>query len=111
MKKITELKDDDLLVITPEGQDGIVMDKKEFLQSHYYLDKDKIAVSVAEERFADFDLGYALEALEDDMHEDWLGNVLDAIPKEVRERIETEINSYLQKEPTYYPEEIVSWID
>lgn len=37
------------------------------------------------------------------------GNVIGAIPEEVREHIEAEVNSYLQKEPTYYPGEAVDW--
>lgn len=109
MKKLSELKNDDLLVITPKGRDGCVMDKREFLESYYYLDKEDIKVAVAAEQYAMFDLEDALESLEDDMHEDWLGNVIGAIPEEVREHIEAEVNSYLQKEPTYYPGEAVDW--
>lgn len=109
MKKLSDLKDDILLYVTPKGYDGTVMDKEKFLQSSYYLDRDNVEVAIAEETFASFDLYYALECLEDDMHEDWLSNVMSTIPKEVRERIEAEINSYLEKEPTYYPSEAIDW--
>lgn len=111
MKRLSELKKDDYLVITPEGYDTFVMDKEEFMQSHWYLDQENVEVSLAEERFADFNLYYALECLEDDMHEDWLGNVKNSIPKDVRERIEKEVNSYLKKEPTYYPGEKIDWLN
>ena len=43
------------------------------------------------------------------MHEDWLSDVMNSIPIEVRERIEKEINGYLEKEPTYYPGEEIEW--
>lgn len=109
MKKLSDLKDDVLLCVTPKGYDGAVMDKEEFIQSSYYLDRDDVEVAVAKETFASFDLYYAFECIEDDMHEDWLSNVISAIPKEVRERIEAEINGYLEKEPTYYPGETVEW--
>lgn len=66
-------------------------------------------VAIAAEQYAAFYLEDALESLEDDMHEGWLSNVMGAIPKEVRKKLETEINSYLQKEPTYYPGEAVDW--
>ena len=85
------------------------MDKEEFMQSHYYLEKSDVEVTIATEQFANFNLYYALEMLEDDMHEDWLSNVMDSIPKEVKERIENEVNDYLKKEPTYYPGEKVDW--
>lgn len=111
MKKLSDLKDDILLYVTPKGYDGTVMDKEEFLQSSYYLDRDDVEVAIAKETSASFDLYCALECLEDDMHEDWLGNVMNAIPDDVRERIETEINSYLDKEPTYYPGEAVDWLN
>lgn len=111
MKKLSEIADDILLTVTPNGHDGTVMDKREFMQSSYYLDKDNVEVAVAEETFANFSLYYALECLEDDMHEDWLGDVMSAIPKDVRERIEAEINGYLEKEPTYYPGEAVDWLN
>lgn len=110
MKKLSEIDDDTLLTVTPKGYDGTVMDKEEFMQSSYYIDRDEVDVAIAEETFASFSLYYALECLEDDMHEDWLSNVMSAIPKDVRERIEAEINSYLDKEPTYYPGEAVDWL-
>lgn len=109
MKKLSDLKEDVLLCVTPKGYDGTVMDKEEFMQSSYYIDRDDVEVAIAKETFASFDLYYAIEWLEDDMHEDWLGNVMTAIPTEVRERIEAEINGYLEKEPTYYPGEAVDW--
>lgn len=111
MKKLYDLKDDILLCVTLKGYDVKVMDKKEFMQSGYYLDRDDVDVAIAEETFASFNLYYALECLEDDMHEDWLNNVMSEIPEEVRERIETEINGYLKKEPTYYPGETVDWVN
>lgn len=111
MKKLSELIDDTLLCVTPKGFDGRVIDKKEFMQSSYYLDGGDVEVAIAKETFASFDLYYALECIEDDMHEDWLSDVISAIPKEVRERIEAEINSYLEKEPTYYPGEAVDWLN
>lgn len=111
MKKLSEIKDDDYLVIEPLNYDAVVMDKVEFMQSHYYLDEEIVKVSLAKETYAEFDLYYALECIEDDMHEDWLPNVMDSIPAEVRERIEQEINGYLKKEPTYYPEEEVDWLN
>lgn len=111
MIKLYDLKDDILLLVTPKGYDGKVMDKKEFIQSRYYLDRDDVDVAIAEETFASFNLYYALEYLEDDMHEDWLSNVMSGIPEEVRERIEAEINGYLEKEPTYYPGEAVNWVN
>lgn len=111
MKKLSEIKDDDYLVIEPLNYDAVVMDKVEFMQSCWYLDKELVKVSLAKEKYADFDLYYALECIEDDMHEDWLSNVMNSIPTEVRERIEKEINGYLEKEPTYYPEEEVDWLN
>lgn len=111
MKKLSELGDDTYLVIEPLNYDAIVMDKAEFMQSHWYLDKDVVKVTVAKETYANFDLYYALECIEDDMHEDWLSNVMNSIPVEVRERIEQEINEYLEKEPTYYPGEEVDWLN
>lgn len=109
MKKLSEIANDTLLTVTPKGYDGTTMDKEEFMQSSYYLDRADVEVAIAKETFASFDLYYALECLEDDMHDDWLSNVMSAIPKEVRERIEAEINGYLEKEPTYYPGESVDW--
>lgn len=111
MKKLSDLADDTLLTVTLSGYDVAVMDKEEFLQSSFYLDRDDVEVAIAEEVFASFDLYYALECLEDDMHEDWLSNVMSTIPKEVRTRIEAEINGYLEKEPTYYPSEAVDWLN
>lgn len=110
MKKLDDLKDDDLLIITPEGYDTRLMEKKEFVQSSYYADRENVEVATATEVCASFDLEAALETMEDEMHEDWLGNVMDAIPKDVRKRIEEEINGYLEKEPTYYPKESVTWL-
>lgn len=110
MKKLTELDDDCLLVVDKAEYDPKLMSKKEFVESHYYLDREDVDVSIADERYASFDLQYALECVgEDEMHEDWLENVMDRIPKEVRERIEAEINEYLNKEPTYYPGKLISW--
>lgn len=111
MKKLSELDDDTYLVIEPLNCDSRVMDKAEFMQSHWYLDKEAVKVTVAKEVYANFDLHYALECIGDDMHEDWLSNVMDSIPIEVRERIEKEINGYLEKEPTYYPGEEVYWLN
>lgn len=110
LKKLQEVNKEDYLVIEPIGRDSILMDKEEFMQSHWYLDKEPVKVFLAEDTYATFDLYYALESLEDDMHEDWLSNVMDAIPDEVRERIEKEINGYLAKEPTYYPGEKIEWL-
>lgn len=109
MKFLSELDDDELLIIEREHYDSIIMDKKEFMKSHYFLDDEDVKVSLAKETYANFDLYYALECIEDDMHEDWLSNVMDSIPVEVRERIEKEINGYIEKEPTYYPGEEVCW--
>lgn len=111
MKRLSELNEEEMLVITPKRYDSTVMDKKEFLQSSYYLDKDEVTVFVAKKKYACFSLEDALEGLEDDMHEEWLSNVMNTIPKAVMERVETEINSYLQKEPTYYPGEAVDWLN
>lgn len=110
MKKLSELDRGTYLIIEPQNYDGKLMDKEEFMQSHWYLDKEVVKVSMAKKTFAVFDLYNALENLQDDMHEDWLGNVIDAIPKEVIERIEKEINGYLAKEPSYYPGEEVDWL-
>lgn len=109
MKKLSEVKNDTYLVVEPLDYDGVVMDKAEFIQSHWYVDKEDVKVSIANEICQTFDLYYALECLEDDMHEDWLSNIMNSIPLEVRERIEGEINGYLAKEPTYYPGEEVDW--
>lgn len=109
LKNITELKDDTMLVITPSGQDAIAMSKKEFMASSYYIDKNDISVAIAEEQTASFDLEYALESFEDDMHDEWLSEVMDGIPDDVKERIESEINRYLEKVVTYYPGEAISW--
>lgn len=109
MKKLSEIKNDTYLVIEPLNYDAVVMDKDEFMQSHWYLDKELVKVSLAKEVYAKFDLYYALECIEDDMHEDWLSNVMEDIPAEVRERIEKEIDEYLKKEPTYYPGEEIDW--
>ena len=109
MKKLSEIKNDTYLVIEPLNYDAIIMDKTEFMQSHWYLDKELVKVSLAKKVYAEFDLHYALECIEDDMHEDWLSNVIHAIPTEVREKIEKEINGYLEKEPTYHPGEEVDW--
>lgn len=111
MRKLSEIDKCTYLVIEPKGYDIILMDKEEFMQSHWYLDKEQVKVSLAKDTYATFDLYYALECLEDDMHEEWLGNVMIAIPKEVRERIENEINGYLEKEPTYYPGEEIEWLN
>lgn len=107
MKNLSELNEGTYLVVEPIGYDSILMDKREFVQSNWYLDEEKVKVSLAKEVYATFDLYYALECIEDDMHEDWLGNVMSQIPNEVRDRIEKEINTYLEKEPTYYPGEEV----
>ncbi len=109
MKLLSELNDDELLIIEREHYDPIIMDKIEFMKSHYFLDDEEVKVSLAKETYANFDLYYALECIEDDMHEDWLSNVMYSIPVEVRERIEKEINGYLEKEPTYYPGEEIFW--
>lgn len=109
MKFLSELDDDELLIIEQEHYDPILMDKIEFMKSHYFLDGEEVKVSLTKETYANFDLYYALECIEDDMHEDWLSNVMDSIPLEVRERIEKEINGYIEKEPTYYPGEEVCW--
>ncbi len=109
MKKLSEIKGNDYLVIEPLNEDAVVMDKEEFMGQHRYLDKDLVKVSLAKETYANFDLYYALECIEDDMHEDWLSDVMNSIPIEVRERIEKEINGYLEKEPTYYPGEEIEW--
>jgi hypothetical protein len=111
MKKLSEIQNDAYLVIEPSNYDAIIMNKAEFMQSHWYLDKELVKASLAKETYATFDLYYALECIEDDMHEDWLSNVMDSIPKEVREGIEKEINGYLEKEPTYYPGEEVDWLN
>lgn len=110
MKKLQELNKEDYLVIEI-GYDSILIDKEKFMQSHWYLDKEPVKVYLAKYTYATFDLYYALECLEDNMHEDWLSNVMDAIPDEVRERIEKEINGYLEKEPTYYPGEEIEWLN
>lgn len=109
MKKLSEIKENDYLVIEPLNYDAVVMDKTEFVQSHWYLDRELVKVSLAQERYANFDLYYALECIGGDMHEDWLSNVMYSIPKEVRERIEKEINGYLEREPTYYLGEEIDW--
>lgn len=109
MKFLSELNDDELLIIERKHYDPIIMDKIEFMKSHYFLDDEDIKVSLAKETYVNFDLYYALECIEDDMHEDWLSNVMYSIPVEVRERIEKEINGYLEKEPTYYHGEEVFW--
>lgn len=111
MKKISEIDESAYLVIEPIGDESILMDKEEFMQSHWFLNQENVKVSLAKETYAVFNLYYALECIEDDMHEDWLENVMDAIPKEVRERIEKEINSYLEREPAYYPGEEIEWLN
>lgn len=109
MKKLSELKNDDWLIVKPEGYEIGSVTKEEFLELDCYLYVEPVRVFVAEREVASFDLEYALECLEDDMHEDWLEHVLDAIPTEVRKRIEAEINGYLKANPTYYPGEEVCW--
>lgn len=110
MIKLEDINNDDYLIIEPKDYyDSFVMDKEEFMQSHWYLDKEDIKVFTVKEEYACFDLECALECMEDDMHEDWLSNVLNSIPEEVKGRIENEVNEYLKKEPTYYPNVEVDW--
>lgn len=109
MKYLEDLKDDELLIVTPNGCDAEVMECEEFLQSSYYTDRDDVEVATAKPMYARFDLFDTLESLQDDMFEDWLERVTDDIPTDVRVRIEKEINCYLDKHPTYYPDEMVEW--
>ena len=110
MIKLENINNDDYLIIeTKNYYDSFVMDKEEFIQSHWYLDKEDVKVFTTKEEYAHFDLIDALEFIGDDMHEDWLSNVLNSIPEEVKERIENEVNGYLKKEPTYYPYIEVDW--
>lgn len=110
MIKLENINNDDYLIIEPKDYyDSFLMDKKEFMQSHWYLDKEDVRVFTVKEEYVYFDLAYALEWIGDDMHEEWLSNVLNSIPEEVKERIENEVNEYLKKEPTYYPDVEVDW--
>lgn len=87
MIKLENIKDDDYLIIEPKCYyDSFVMDKKEFMKSHWYIDKEDIKVFTVKNEYAYFDLAYALECIEDDMHEDWLSNVLNSIPEEVKKK-------------------------
>lgn len=63
MKKLSEIKENDYLVIEPLNYDAVVMDKTEFVQSHWYLDRELVKVSLAQEKYANFDLYYALECI------------------------------------------------
>lgn len=110
MKKLCDLNNEDFLMIEEKGNDPVVMSKEEFLQSSYYTDKENVKVSIGEAVYARFSLIPALEMLQDDMFEDWLDFVIEAIPEEVRERIEDEVNGYLIKYPSYYPGEEIDWL-
>lgn len=109
MKFLNEVNNDELLIITKRNCDGEVMTKEDFLQSSIYLDKENAEVHIAESVYAKFEFYYAMECLEDDMHEDWLDNVMNNIPSEVVKKIEDEINLYLKREPSYTDGEFVDW--
>lgn len=111
MKKLSEISKDTMLIIMENACDGVVMDKEDFLQSHYYIDKDyaNVKVAIADEMYASFDLESALQSIgEDEMHEDWLENVMDKL-SDARENIEKIINAVLETEPTYYDGEKLEW--
>lgn len=110
VKKLSEIKDDTYLVIKPLNDDSILMDKTEFMQSHYYLDREPVKVYLGKAIYAHFDLHYALKCIKDDTFEDWSECIMNRISVDVKKRIENEINGYLQKVPTsYYPGEEVDW--
>lgn len=111
MKKLSEIEDEVLLCVMQRGYDDIIMEKKDFMQSGYYPQKGEIDVAIAEELCACFNLKQALGCLDDDMHDGWLEDALNTIPKEAVKRIESEINEYLQKVPSYYAGEKISWLD
>lgn len=104
MKKLSELSNDILLCV--EIDEIYVMSKEEYMDSTFYLDRDTednedIRVCIANPVYATFDLQYALEALEDEMYEDWLDDVLGDIPNEEKESIEKSINMFLHARPSY----------
>lgn len=46
MRKLSEIKDEDCLVIESLNDDTVVMNKNKFMQSHWYLDKKTAKVSL-----------------------------------------------------------------
>lgn len=112
MKKLSEIKDYDYLIVVPKDYGhSKLMTKKKFLQSKYYAGEIEAVVTMAEEVYANFNILDALQALgeEDGMYEDWHGHVVDSIPQDIKNRIESEINSYVEKVPAYSPGELVDW--
>jgi len=114
MKKLSEINNETMLTVqTKEWSEFEVMSKQDFIESDTYVNRPYIEdsnypeVTVAVKSIAKFNLEYALESLEDEMYEDWLASVMRDISKEDRERIENDINKYLEARPSYWEGEMV----
>lgn len=114
MKNLSEIRNDTMLTVqTRDWSEFEVMSKQDFIESDTYVNRPYIEdsnypeVTIAVKSVAKFDLENALENLEDDMYEDWLPSVMSDISKEDRERIENDINKYLEGRPSYWEGEMV----
>jgi len=107
MKKLSELSNDTLLCVCNEHSDAEdVMEKVDFLKDVRRSQLHR--VSMADELTERFAWMSAIEALEEDMHEDWTERVMDdirAMPELVK--AEKLVNEILRKNPTYYSGESV----
>ena len=117
MKKLSELSGDTMLTVRDShySTDFSIMDKDEFLQSHYFLDytpsptNNGIEVTVADITTAKFDLLNYLEYIgEDECYEGWCDDVYDSIMAEpaTKEFIER-VNAIFGSHPTYWEGEPV----
>lgn len=117
MKRLSELSGNTMLTVRDNhySTDFSVMDKDEFLESHYFLDyapsptNNGIEVTVADITTAKFDLLNYLEYIgEDECYEGWIDDVYDSILTEpaTKEFIER-VNAIFGSHPTYWEGEPV----
>ncbi len=102
MRKLSEFNDEVMLIFDGEYHEIVVMSKKDFMESDYL--KLKPNVFIADEVSVKFDIEDYIEYRSDEMHEDWVENVMNDIDKnnEVVRNFAEYINKIFETNITYY---------
>jgi hypothetical protein len=107
MKKLSELSDETILLVT---NDLHCMTKKEFLESSYFLDGEVCQVVLGQREVEHFDLDAMIEEKAENMYEDWDEHVMSDFTKEewgILRNAEEIINKVFNNRATYYEGDLV----
>lgn len=84
--------------------DPVIMEKNDFINSSYFLDKESVNVFIAVPEVTNFVLYDWIEWLGEENYEDWVGIVYEEImDNPITDKFILLVNKIFKNHPTYYP--------